>query len=96
MLKITGRKKQTKLEKEIDLVLDSMSVLGRDSTDYAAMADNLERLHKAKCIDTNRKVSPDTIAIIVGNLLGIVLILGYEKANIITSKALGFVIRGRV
>ena len=31
-----------------------------------------------------------------GNLMGIFLILGYEKANVITSKALGFIIKGRV
>ena len=50
-------------------------------------------------LDANRvewKVSPDTILIIVGNLAGILLILKYEKLDIITSKALGFVIKGRV
>jgi hypothetical protein len=36
------------------------------------------------------------MAIIAGNLLGIVLILGYEKANIVTSKAIGFVIKGKL
>jgi hypothetical protein len=41
-------------------------------------------------------VSPDTIAVVAGNLLGIILILGYEKADVITTKALGFVLKGRV
>ncbi|HRX15969.1 MAG TPA: hypothetical protein P5123_06625 [Spirochaetota bacterium] len=44
----------------------------------------------------NRKVKPDTIAIVMTNLIGIGMILGYERVNIITSKALGFVLKGRV
>lgn len=94
--KITKRDKRTKLEQEIDSVINTMSYYKPDSNEYAAIAKNLETLYKAKSHDRCRHVSPDTIATIAGNLLGIALILGYEKANVITSKALGFVIKGRV
>jgi len=47
-------------------------------------------------IKVDWKVSPDTILIVTGNLLGILLILKYEKLDIITSKAIGFVLKGRV
>lgn len=40
-------------------------------------------------------VSKDTIALVGANLAGIVLILGYERMNIIASKALGLVMRLR-
>ncbi len=36
-------------------------------------------------------LSMETWAVIAANLAGIVLILGYERVNIVTSKALGFV-----
>jgi len=52
-----------------------------------------------KLLDENQKdfrVSPDTILIVAGNLLGILLILKYEELNIITTKAMSFVIKGRV
>jgi len=88
--------KKTNLEREIDSILKDMSDLDKDSKEYSTMVSNLERLLSAKSKEKDRKISRDTIAIIAGNLLGIVLILGYEKANVITSKALGFVIRGRV
>ncbi|MCX7817542.1 MAG: hypothetical protein N2317_08575 [Syntrophales bacterium] len=94
--KITKRDKRTNLEKEIDSVILTMSSYKPDSDEYEAMAKNLEMLYKAKTHERVRHVSPDTIALVAGNLLGIVLILGYEKANVITSKALGFVIKGRV
>lgn len=96
MFKFTKRDKRTTIEKEIDGVLGLMSHEDPDSEKYSAMAANLERLYKAKGNEPNRCVSPDTIAIIAGNLLGIVLIMGFERANIITTKALGFVLRGRV
>lgn len=42
------------------------------------------------------KISPDTVLVVAGNLLGILLILTYEKADIITSKAINFILKGRV
>ena len=40
-------------------------------------------------------VSPDTIMTVAGNLIGIVLILKHEELNVITSKALSFIMKGR-
>lgn len=91
----TKKDRSSSLEKEIEAVIKKMSALEPDSKEYTAIADNLEKLYSAKSKD-NSRISPDTIAIIAGNLLGIVLILGYEKTNIVTSKAMGFVLRGRV
>lgn len=42
------------------------------------------------------KVSPDTLLLVGANILGLILILNYEKMGIVTSKALNFVLRGRV
>lgn len=37
-----------------------------------------------------RRVSPDTLALVAGNLLGIIMIVGHERMHIVSSKALGF------
>ena len=42
------------------------------------------------------KISPDTLLIVGGNLAGILLILNFEKMDIIRSKAISFVLKGRV
>jgi len=81
---------------EIDCVLEIMSTLPPDSKEYTTITDNLEKLYKVKNESKKGVVSRDTIVVVVGNLLGIVLILGYERANIITTKAIQFVLRGRV
>lgn len=92
----TKRDKRTNLEKEIDTVLECMWDVEPDSEEYTAMANNLVKLLDAQSKQKSRGINKDTVAIIVGNLLGIGLILGYEKLNVITSKAVGFVIKGRV
>ena len=88
--------KQANLEKEIDRVIDKLSLLEPQSLEYKNITENLDRLYKAKGNINDRKISPDTIAVIAGNLIGIALIIWHEEANSITSKALGFVIKGRV
>jgi ribosomal protein L18E len=95
----TTKKTKTKLEVEIDSVLETMSVWAPGSEEYTKMAENLERLYKSKALVKDEKIrfiTPDTIAVIVGNLLGIAMILHHERLEVVTTKALGFVIKGRV
>lgn len=97
MFKALRRKdKRTKLEKEIDDILEEMSYQVKTGDDYAKNIESLERLYKAKSMEKSRKVSPDTRAVVLANLLGIGLILCFERLNHITSKAINFVLRGRV
>jgi hypothetical protein len=91
----TKLQKRTYLEREIDEVHKILSKVPPDSHEYTMIVENLDRLYKAKSESKKSYVSRDTIVIVIGNLLGIVLILGYEKANIVTSKAIQFVLRGR-
>ena len=83
--------RRTPLEIEIDNLISELDYFDKSSKEYADMLGKLERLYKAKSYDTPRSISPDAKATIAANLLGIILILGYEKADIITTKALGFV-----
>ena len=96
MEKTAKKDKRTLLEKEIDNILKTMLTMDAGSEEYTVMAENLERLYKLKAVDSTNKVSADTMALIAGNLLGLALIMSFEKTNIITTKALGFVLRGRV
>lgn len=96
MFKLAGRGEKTNLELRIEEALSRMSELDPESKEYSAITENLERMYKAKSYEKDSRVSPDTIAVIAGNLLGIGLIMNFEKLNVISTKALGFVIRGRV
>lgn len=83
------------LEKTIDSLLTQMSVVDADSEAYAAMTNQLVKIYALKEIDKPKRLTPDTLAIVVGNLLGIVLIVGHERANIITSKAMNILLKLR-
>ena len=41
-------------------------------------------------------ISPDTLLIVGANLVGILLILNYEKLDIVSSKAVSFILKARV
>lgn len=87
------RQKQeaSKLEAAIDAVFDRMSGLQQDSDEYAKLVDQLSKLYKLKEIDSKKRVSPDTVATVGANIVGILLILNYERLNVVATKAIGFV-----
>lgn len=73
-------------------------LLGLDpaTSEYNETLDAIDRLHKLHSREKDgRRVSPDTLLLVLGNLAGILLILNYERIGIITSKALGFVLKSR-
>ena len=64
--------------------------------DYEQQLNRIERLNELIKEKHKQKINPDTVLLTATNILGIILIIGHEKVNVITSKALGFVMRGRV
>lgn len=97
-MKINKRDRRTNLEKQIDRLVNELSHMEVTDEAYSKKLGIVERLEELRGDQQKAKqsISPDTIAIVAGNLLGIILILNYEKIGVVTSKALGFVIRGRV
>ena len=88
-------KHQRMLESELDRALIRLKTEMPTSEDYAKTLSLVERLNGMLDKDIPEAVSKNTMLIVGGNLLGIILILKHEHLNIITSKALGFVIRAR-
>lgn len=86
---------KTVLDKTIDDLLDQMSRQSGYSDEYTQMAKNVVVLSSAKNeIECSKKtVNPDTLLLVGGNLLGILMIVGHERAGIVTSKALNFIMK---
>lgn len=95
MLEFTKSNK-TKLEVEIDRLETHLSNVDILDDDYELTIDRLKSLYELTDKKDKFKVSPDTLAVVAGNLLGIAIILKHEELNIVTTKALGFVMKGRV
>lgn len=87
--------KPSVLDAVIEEALAQLSGINVETEEYARKVDQIAKLMKLKEQNAPKRVSPDTLAIVAGNLAGIVLILGYERAHVVTSKALGFVMKTR-
>jgi uncharacterized protein YfkK (UPF0435 family) len=85
----------TDLEIEIARLLEVLKNMDPATDEnYAKVSDHyvtLTKLHNET--NSKKRVSPDAMAAAATNLAGILLILNYEHAHVMTSKALGFVVK---
>jgi hypothetical protein len=86
--------KREELEK-LQEYRDEELTLKRRMFERDASLKDAELTLKQEAFDDRRRISSDTLALIAANIGGIVLILGYERVNVIASKAIGFVMRSR-
>jgi hypothetical protein len=93
MLKRKKLDRRSDVEKLLD---EQLEVQLKDAETLEDIADVLTLMERRNDLGNKRRISPDTMAIVICNLLGIVLILEHERSHVIASKALGFIIRGRV
>lgn len=83
------------LSSEIYRVLEMMKDEDPSSEEYANMAAQVKTLHGLKTTESPKLLTGDTVATIAANLLGIVLILNFERSQIMSKTALAFVKRLR-
>jgi len=83
----------------LDKIINDLETQIQGSTvsldEYSKQLDQLAKLYKMKESVSSNPISKDTLVLVAGNLTGIALILGFERANIVTSKALSFVMKLR-
>lgn len=83
------------IDEAIERILNRMQYVEVDSEEYGTMVSRLDKLYAMKNTNRNR-VSKDAIWTIGANILGIILILGHERANVVTSKALSFIVKPKI
>lgn len=81
------------LEEVIGAVQDRLLKTDPDTDEFAKTVDQLDKLYKIKHQMRPDRLSKDALAAVVGNLAGIGLILGYERVHVVTTKAIGFVMK---
>lgn len=85
----------SKLEKEIVSALAELESTRDDPEKYAAVLDRITKLQKLKAEQAIKPPSLDTALIVGANIFGILWLTRYERENVISSKALGFVMKPR-
>jgi hypothetical protein len=71
--------------------ISEIETLSVGTEEYIATCDSLKMLMELRATTKRPALSPDQFASIAANLLGIVTILSFEKANVLTTKSLSFV-----
>lgn len=85
-------KKPTQLDDIIEELVNFLKTADKNSTEYAHVTDQLVKLYNLRDNTTSkRRVSPDALIGAAASLGGISLILFWEHAHPVVSKALGFV-----
>ena len=95
MWKRFGTENISELDKAITRVLQEMDTYGPDAPEYPKLLKSLERLTKLKRLERRPRVSRDTLAIVGGNLLGILIIVAYEHSHVVVSKGMGLLLKTR-
>ena len=89
-------KKTDRFDDELDRLFKYMGNEHPASESYRTMIQNLDILCKARSYKKDRAVNPEVLIAVGGNILGIGMILGYERVHVVASKALGFVARPKI
>jgi len=81
--------KATPVDPLIDRILLDMNNTDVHSEEYQTMMGYLERLYALKAKDRRQPIKLDTILVVAGNLLGIIVIVAYEQRHMMNRNALG-------
>lgn len=90
-----SRKKESVLDEPIAAILSDMNATDPDKQEYSKMVGQLERLIRLKQEESKSGVSPDAVLLVIGNLVGILIIVTYEHNHVLVSKAVNFILRPR-
>lgn len=76
-------------EYEIERLLLLLESMKPESSEYKATVDAIDILTKAK--EAKKKLSPDAMLSAGAQILCILLVLNYEQAHVLTTKALSMI-----
>lgn len=89
-----GRKKSVefvKIDEVLERILLEMAKHDPSSREYSAMLGHFERVITLRRKDERKRIDYNTVLLVAGNLLGILVIVAYEQKHVFTSKGLGFI-----
>lgn len=93
MSTILGPESLKLMDEEIARLTAKLSTMQPLSEDYSKTVDLITKLTKARAEKNERAISMDTILTVGANILGMLLVLNYERLNVITSRAITMVWR---
>ena len=88
-------KKASKFDQPIDKILDEMARVQQDSDEYSDLLKRLDKLSELQLREQSNKVTADTVWMVAGNIVGILVIVAYEQKHVMASRGMNFILRPR-
>lgn len=88
---IWKKRVKTKLEEARDEALIELHECTAGDDDYEKIIKHVKTLTKLIDLEKSEKLSPNTIAVILGNTVIALFVVGYESKNIVTTKVQTFI-----
>lgn len=86
-------REKTSLDKAIEKLMSEMQEYKGDDPEYPKMVKQLEKLYAMKELEKPDHISYDTAVTVGGTVLAVLIMVMYERTNIMSSKALNFLPR---
>lgn len=92
MFNFNNQSQNAALDEAISDLLEELKSMEGSNPDYSATSEELIKLMKLKKeITPSWRPSPDALIGLAGTLITTILVLRFEKFDVITSKAFGFI-----
>jgi hypothetical protein len=88
------KKKNQKLEALEQELMNNMLTTGPDAETFDTQLTHLERLKSLKKKKMN--ISHDTMAIVIGNVICVLIVVMYEQKHILTTKAMSLTLKQNI
>ena len=88
-------RKRTELEVTRDEAIAELRVLTAEDPAYAKIMAHVQTLSNLILAEKPERLSPNTLAVVLGNAGIAVLVVGYEHGNVITTKVQSFLSKAK-
>lgn len=86
-------KRKSAFQIEIDKLLSDLSDYKPTDDEYGVILERMSELYKMRSEDRPRQPSPDTMLLAATNILGILLIINYERLSVVPRNAFSLLMR---
>lgn len=80
------QKKENPLDLAIKAGTAALSDMKMGSDEYYNHLDYMSKLYALQETNPSRRVSPDTVITVIGSLIGVLILVGYESEHVVTAR----------
>lgn len=91
-----GKHPKKMLDEELERVVTVMKDLDPSEDRYGVMVANLIKLSQARTETFKREIDVNVVIGAVTNIVSILVILNYDQLHVVSSKAIGLLVKPRI